>query len=61
MVCCKCKKGCLTSTCSCQKVGLHCTDVCPCSEECVNGVNEETSGVELEWEDNVNEDFNDID
>ena len=32
LVCCKCKKGCKTGTCSCRKSNLECTDVCLCHE-----------------------------
>ena len=43
---------------SCQKFGLHCTYIYSCSEECVNSGNkEDTEGVELDWEDNVNAHF----
>ena len=53
------RKGCSTSSCNCQKLGLHCTGTYSCSEECVNGGKEEdTERVELDWEDNVNADLN---
>ena len=39
------------SACSCQKLGLHCTDIYSCSDECVNGGKEEdTERVELNWD-----------
>ncbi len=31
-VMCKCKKGCNTKRCSCQKANLPCTELCQCSE-----------------------------
>ena len=59
LVWCKWKKGCSTSACNCQTLGLHCTDIYSCSEECVNGGKEEdTERVELDFEDNVNADLN---
>ena len=36
MLSCKCKTDCNSKTCGCRKLGLKCTDLCQCSDNCVN-------------------------
>ncbi len=44
---CKCKKGCKTKRCSCQKANLKCTELCQCND-CENNETDELSEIEAE-------------
>lgn len=36
MISCGCKKNCSSNTCGCKKLSLTCTDMCKCTDDCVN-------------------------
>ena len=45
---CSCKKGCMTSTCSCVKNKQKCSVACKCGIECQNNENEKSTTEDLE-------------
>ena len=42
---CKCRKDCTSSSCGCRKIGLKCTDLCQCRDDCLNQSEEHIESV----------------